>query len=120
MRRGVIAALLSVPVLAIVAVVWFLIGPPIGSISGKSLNYSVTKKAGGSTALGVEPCVRRGDDWWTCPVADSSNSGGADYRVRLRGDCWTAQRVAGGFEGRLEKRVNGCVGLRDQVRLVGG
>jgi hypothetical protein len=112
-RMGLVLALLLV-----LAAGAFLYLPAIGSFSRKALNYSVTKKVGGSVIARVEPCAKQAKHRFRCPVSDKSGSGGADYVVTLNGRCWKARRLGrANFEGELARRKSGCVKWRDQLRV---
>ena len=105
-------------VLCVAGALAFLYLPAIGSFSPKALNYSVTKKAGGSVLTTTSPCRRARKRVYRCSVSDSGGSGGATYVVTLVGRCWKAHRDGGGFEGQLKRHAKGCVRWRDQLRLV--
>ena len=82
-------------------------------VDARSLGYSVSSAAGSVLA---ERC-RAGDGRWRCGVTDGS--GGTTYAVVVDGHCWRARRVArNGGERRFPRRLSGCVGIRDQVRLL--
>lgn len=116
---------LTLLVLCVGAALAFLYLPAVGSVSPRALNYSVTKKAGGSVIASVGPCRRSGERdkrggerVYRCSVSDSGGSGGATYVVKVDGRCWKARRLGkGGFDGELRRRADGCVRWRDQLRL---
>jgi hypothetical protein len=83
-----------------------------GRVTEKSLAYSVARKGGEVTLL--EPCRRRRDDAWRCSVSDDGGSSSTAYSVRVDGRCWHARAQA---SAESPRRLSGCVGLRDQIRL---
>jgi len=93
----------------------------VGSVSPKALDYSVARESGGSLLFGTVPCRKRSSREWHCLVSDSSGSGEAAYRVEMTGSrCWKA-RTDKAFSGEgkpLPRSVSGCVGVRDQLRIV--
>ena len=112
-------AFIGLVLLVVLAALAFLFLPALGDFSPRALNYSVTKKAGGSVLAGpISPCRKARKRVFRCSVSDSGGSGGATYVVTVDGHCWKARRVgAGGFEGDLARRIEGCVKWRDQLRL---
>ena len=113
LRMGLVLALLLV-----LAAGAFVFLPAVGSFSREALNYSVSKRVGGSVVVGVDPCRRQARDRFRCEVADKSGSGGASYLVTVNGRCWKARRLGRArFEGELARRKSGCVKWRDQLRL---
>jgi hypothetical protein len=95
----------------------FVYLPAVGSYSRQALNYSVSKRVGGSV-IGVGPCRKQARHRFRCQVADSEGSGGATYQVTVDGRCWKARMAHDyGHEGKLERRANGCLKWRDQLRL---
>jgi hypothetical protein len=109
---------LGAALLAIAAYLWL---PAVGAVSPKALDYSVAREAGGTPLLGTEPCRRRPGRAWRCSVYDTSGSGRAAYRVEMTGSrCWQARKDEGssGEEQPLPRSVSGCVGIRDQLRIV--
>jgi hypothetical protein len=113
LRMGLVLALLLV-----LAGGAFLYLPAIGSFSREALNYSVSKRVGGSALLGVDPCKRETRHRFRCGVTDKSGSGGATYLVTVRGRCWKARRLGRANSGDgLAHQKSGCVRWRDQLRL---
>ena len=103
----------------------FLWLPAIGSPSEDALQYSLTRKAGGSLlSAGVYHCEQGPKPVRLCDVSDAHSSDKGRYRVRMDGSrCWHARKVSPNSweEGPpyLKRRVSGCVKWRDQVRLFG-
>jgi membrane protein implicated in regulation of membrane protease activity len=102
------------------ALLWL---PAIGSPSDDALHYSLSRRAGGGVLMAsAYECERRTSDVRVCVVSDANGSGSGTYRVDLDGRCWQARKVTPNHyeEGPpyLKRRVSGCVGFRDQVRLV--
>ena len=95
----------------------YLYSPPIGEVTARDLQHSLARALGGDTKLGFE-CTNVASGLWRCPVHDASVPGSsAVYELKRDGRrCWTANQT---YLGRthLDIHANGCVGLRDQVRL---
>ena len=91
--------------------------PAFGLPSSKALNHSLTRDVGGWEAEIADCRITRGQIW-ACEVWDDEMSGLIDYRVTLEGDCWKARRISPGpGDPDLEAFAEGCVRLRDQLRL---
>ncbi len=121
MVRRLVFLLFVLAVLAATAAGIYFLVPLVGDLSGKSLAHSLAREAETSTEIEGRGCQSRVSRRWTCRIPDGSAT--VTYRVRVRDRrCWTARRTsAGGGEGRAPPaRLEGCVGLRDQVRVLDG
>jgi hypothetical protein len=86
--------------LILLGVLAFFLMPALGTPSAEALHYSLARDAGGTLLFedvfrckgGPETKVR------ICDVVDAQGSGSATFRERVDGRCWTARKVAGGFE----------------------
>ena len=111
-------------VLALLAgvAIWFL--PAFGEPSPKAMSYSVSRVTDGELPPSVKRCTREDDQRpWRCWVDDPRESTPALYWVWMDGRrCWKARSPMivrqGARAGSLPASAEGCVGLRDQVRVV--
>jgi hypothetical protein len=114
--RVVAVLLASLVVVGGVFLLAYYLAP--GRVNGKSLSYSLSDQAGSLATWGEGGCRRRAESRWRCFVPDSSGSGGSDYAVETDGNCWEARRLGPSGGGRAQPRaVDGCVRLRDNLRL---
>jgi hypothetical protein len=113
----ILVGALAIPV-ALVAAFFFL--PALGRVSPEALQYSVTRESGGTFLFfGSDQCRRRRRGVWRCHVTGPGGSGADVYRVTMRErTCWSARKVHAGAAIPLPARVSGCVGVRDQLRVV--
>ena len=116
-QRAIRMAVIAVLVALAVAVPVYLLAPPVGQISGHALQWSVARELYVATSFGFEPCEKRGAAW-DCAVWYDVGSGMVDYRVTREGRCWDARIRGDAREFAMPATAHGCVGLRDQIRLV--
>jgi hypothetical protein len=94
--------------------------PAIDEPSATALQFSVADEVDGEPGIVSHGCTSvRNRHVWRCEVWDSSDSGGADYRVEMDGRaCWRGRRLGpSGGEQPFPGTVDGCVRLNDQTRL---
>ncbi|HVF19902.1 MAG TPA: hypothetical protein VNA14_06640 [Mycobacteriales bacterium] len=85
-----------------------------GVATGPALVTSV-QRVYNSTFTG---CTAEVEGLRTCAVTGSEGSGSDHVDVRLRGRCWTAERVfIGGSQPPAAERGEGCIRLADNLRL---
>ena len=97
----------------VVAVVasWFVPGVATGSALVASVD-----RAYGSTFTG---CTSEVDGRRTCTVTGDKGSASDHVEVERRGRCWKARRVfVGGSRPPAPARSEGCILLRDNIRLL--
>lgn len=115
-RRLAFLLFILVVVAGAAAGVYYFV-PLVGDLSNEALAHSVARE--GEALDGSESgrrCRRQGERRYSCRVPSRSGGGAVTYRVRLEGRrCWNARRTGARGEGR---RLEGCVGLRDQIRLL--
>ena len=93
--------------------------PAFGKPSENELHDSLAREAGGYLVRCCMPdfCFEVAPRELECSVSEEGG-GGADYRVRLRGErCWSARQLPRRTDGGLEERPSGCVTVGDQVGL---
>jgi len=101
--------------LAVTVVAVYLFVPLVGDLSKKSLAHSLAREVDTEGELKKASCRKQAKARFTCRVPGGSGKRGATYDVRLEDRrCYTARRTQG---PRGERREEGCVGLRDQLRL---
>jgi hypothetical protein len=110
-------AIVQLLLLAIVAGAALLYAPPIGAVSAETLQRSLAREVGGSTALATK-CERQAAGLYHCLVAEPGSSGGTTYQLRRRGRrCWDAVRIGLSSSAHLSQSASGCAKLRDQARI---
>lgn len=91
-----------------------------GPVDPTTLSHSVaSSESVGSLPPFYAACVQRTGNVWSCQsvTQEQSNTGGT-YLVHLSGYCWTGRETSAADSGlRLPRRISGCVGLLDQLRL---
>lgn len=100
--------------LAVAFVGVYLFVPLVGDLSNKSLAHSLARQVDTKGELGEASCRRQGNRRFTCRVPGGSGGRTASYQVRMKDRrCYTARRSG----GQGKRRQEGCVGLRDELRL---
>ena len=93
----------------------YLLVPMVGDLTEESLAHSVAREVEPEGDHDRASCQKRGRQRYVCRVPRGSERRAATYRVRMTDRrCWTARRAPGGSGRRARE---GCVGLRDQLRL---
>ena len=112
----VVVLLVLVVLVAALAVVGARFLP--AEVTADSLGYSLHREADSPRGSSAE-CRARGAHEWRCRAVPSSGGERPIYRVSIgEGTCWTARIVDGGGGATpMPRRLEGCVRVRDQVRL---
>jgi hypothetical protein len=101
--------------LVIVVGAALLYAPPIGAVTGKTLQRSLEREARGETGSDRE-CQRRREDVWRCVVTVKGGARSAEYEMTRRGRrCWDALKLRAVPVARIPNSVSGCAKLREQV-----
>ena len=92
----------------------YLLVPLIGDLSDESLAHSVAREVETKGELSEASCRKRGKQHFTCRAPGDSGDRPVTYSVRMKDKrCYGARRTSGPGK----RRENGCVGLRDQLRV---
>jgi hypothetical protein len=83
------------------------------AVHAGSLGHSLANVIGG---VQRPLCEADAPGRWTCVIAVRGNRTLAEYRLRSAGRCWSGRRVSDDGPA-LARRVRGCVGMWDQLRL---
>jgi len=112
--RRLLFLLFVLSVLAVTFVAVYLLVPLVGDLSNKSLAHSVAREVETKGELEKASCRKQGKGRFTCRVPGGSGERAATYEVRMEDRrCYTARRT----QSQGKRRDEGCVGLRDQLRL---
>jgi hypothetical protein len=94
----------------------YLLAPAVGDISGRALQSSLVDEievyANGTDP---QPCFRQGE-LWECET-ENHDSGVASWHVAREGRCWRATLIGDPRHALAPPAAEGCVRLRDQLRL---
>lgn len=109
-------------VVAIAAVGIYLFVPSVGEVSNEAIAHSAAREAGADAGKGPKSCKPSPGEGKRrrCVVRAESGRGRASYVLVFEGDrCWEARRAGARGKGgaSLPRRLDGCVALRDQLRL---
>lgn len=113
-RRRLLIIVVTLVAVALVATGVYFFVPATGFSSG-TLHSSVAREADrGTWPTG---CERHAKGGWSCWVT-TNGSDEIIYRVEMDGSrCWHGRRVWGGGADPPPKELDGCIKLRDQIRL---
>ncbi len=114
MVRRLLSLLVLLIFLAVTFVGVYLLVPLVGDLSSNSLAHSVAREVETKGGLKKASCRKQTEENFTCRVPGGSGRSAATYRVRMEDRrCYTARRT----QGQGPRRAEGCVGLRDQLRV---
>jgi hypothetical protein len=115
-QRAIGIAVVAVLAALAIAVPVYLFAPAVGDVSGEALQSSLIDEievyANGTDP---RPCFRRGE-LWECETEDG-DSGVAGWYVARDGRCWRAMPIGDPRRSGVPAWAEGCVRLRDQLRL---
>lgn len=119
-RLVFLIGMLLVVVIALAGIYFFV--PSVGDVSNEAIAHSAAREAGAESGENLKACKPSPGEGKRrrCTVRPDSGSGMASYVLVFEGDrCWDARRAGarGKAGAALPRRLDGCVKLRDQIRL---
>jgi hypothetical protein len=89
-----------------------------GRVDAESLNHSVFRELDRGGSWDEKKCAEREQDLWFCPIGGRAKGGERRYRTVMDGNCWEARLATGTERGALPARLEGCVKLEDNLRIL--
>jgi hypothetical protein len=108
-RRRTIAAVVLL-VAAVAIGLYSLFAWWSGRVTADSLSQSLI----GHTSADSANCQDLTDAQWACTASDDSGNT-ASYRLRIKGHCWSADRLHGRLEVTSPSHIQACISASDQL-----